>query len=62
MARFWACDSQALTKMVGDFCSIIIFEIAFRCLNGTDTVSSVMSCHMLTFYEVKMNEKSFRSY
>ena len=53
MARFWACDSQALTKMVGDFCSIIIFEMAFMCLNGTYTVSSVMSCHMLTFYGVK---------
>ena len=52
MARFWACDSQALTKMVGDFCSIIIFEMAFMCLNGAYTVSSVMSCHMLAFYGV----------
>lgn len=53
MARFWACVSQVLTKMVGDFCSIIIFEMAFMCLYGACTISSIMSCHILTFYGVK---------
>lgn len=34
VARFWACDSQVLTKMVGRFASlsIYLYEVFAQCI------------------------------